>query len=461
MKRTGTSVVALLLLGGSMLVLAQGRPEVASARASESFSAGEDAATQSLRALYVPGGLTSDEAVNRSIRTSPDVERTRALVLEARGGALQAVSGLVPRLDLSAGYTRLSSVPRPEEFPLFLNVYETRATLSYSFTRSLAESLPSYRAAKKSRIAADQQIEAELNDVAFNARQAYYEFARAAAALGVASKTLEEAISQHDETKDLVRAGAAPQVDALRTKSQVSAAEVAVAEAEFGLAVAKRALQTLMHVETTPTLGEDLSLPMTGVPTKPEKVLEQSALSGRPDLRALRTLVRVTEHRLRAARGSAAPDLLLTGLAEYSNPNPRVFPAEDEFQGTWDASAIISWSPNDSVDGAGRAKQLRAELQRAVADVIALEDAIKVEVTEGYHGIFQAEAAWKSSRVGLDAALETYRVRREQLRAGVVNTTDLLQAEAELTRARLEVVDSAVGLRTAKATLLRAIGQRP
>ena len=86
-------------------------------------------------------------------------------------------------------------------------------------------------------IAADQQIEAELNDVAFNARQAYYEFARAAAALGVAKKTLEEATSQRTETAALVRAGAAPTVDALRTEAQVSAAEVAVAEAEFDLAV--------------------------------------------------------------------------------------------------------------------------------------------------------------------------------------------------------------------------------
>lgn len=422
---------------------------------------GNDPASEGLRSLYVPGGLTSEEAVTRTLATSPDLERTRALVLEAKGAALRAMGGLIPRLDLSASYTRLSRVFRPEQFPLFLDNLATDATLGYSLTGSLAESLPSYRAAKNDKVASRYQIEAETNDVAFSAREAYYEFARAKAALGVALKTLEEATSQNQETNALVEAGAAPRVDAMRTQAQVSAAQVSVSQAELSLAVARRTLQTLMHVETMPTLGEDLSLPVVGVPTQTQKALERRALAERPDLKAVRTVVKATEHQLRAARGGAAPEVLMTGTAEYVNPNPRVFPSEARFQATWDARALVTWSPSDTVVAAGQAKQRKAELRRAVADIIALEDAIKVEVAEGYHGLFQAEAAWQSARVGLQAAVETYRIRRAQLREGVVNTTDLLQAEAELTRARLDVVDSAIGLRTAKATLLRAIGVRP
>lgn len=421
----------------------------------------DDPASEGLRSLYVPGGLTSDQAVVRTLATSPDLERTRALVLEARGAALQAMAGLVPRLDLSGSYTRLSNVARPPQFPLFLDVFSTDATLGYSLTGSLAESLPSYRAAKKDKVAARYQIEAERNEIAFSAQEAYYEFARAEAALGVALKTLEEATSQDQETRALVEAGAAPRVEALRTQAQVSAAQVSLSEARLALAVAERTIQTLMHVDTPPTLGEDLSRPVLGVPTQTQEALERRALAERPDLKALKTAVKATKHQIRAARGGAAPELLLTATGEYVNPNGRVFPNEARFQATWDAGALITWSPNDALSSAGVAKLRKAELQRAVADIIALEDAIKVEVAEGYHGLFQAEAAWQSARIGLQSALETYQIRREQLRAGVVNTTDLLQAEAELTRARVEVVESAIGLRTAKATLLRAIGARP
>jgi outer membrane protein TolC len=421
----------------------------------------EDAASRGLRALYVPGGLTAEEAVHQSIETSPSLERTQALALEAKGGALQAMSGLVPRMDLSGNYTRLSSVERPPQFPLFVDQYTSDATLGYSFTGALAESLPSYRAAKKSKAAAKHQIQAERNNVAFEARQAYYEFARAEAALGVAQVTLEQGISQRKETEALVKAGAAPRVDALRTEAQVEAAKVAVARAELGVQVARRALQTLMHVEEPPTLGEDLSQPVGGVPREGEAALRERALSERPDLQALRTYVAVKEHQVRASRGGTLPDVGVAGRAEYSKPNFRVFPQVNQFQSTWDVTAFVAWSPNDTVAGHGRTKQAQADLQRAHADVTTLEDAIKVEVTQGYQGLLAADAAWEAACVGLEAARETYRVRREQLRAGVVNITDLLQAETELTRARVDVVDSAVGLRLAKATLLRAIGVQP
>ena len=67
----------------------------------------------------------------------------------------------------------------------------------------------------------------------------------------------------------------------------------------------------------------------------------------------------------------------------------------------------------------------------------------------------------ESARLGLSAAREGYRVTREQLQAGIVNTTTLLQAQSELIRAQVDVVESAIGIRVAKAQLLRAIGEMP
>ena len=64
-------------------------------------------------------------------------------------------------------------------------------------------------------------------------------------------------------------------------------------------------------------------------------------------------------------------------------------------------------------------------------------------------------------RLGLEAAREGYRVTREQLQAGIVNTTTLLQAQTELIRAQVDVVESAIGIRVAKAQLQRAIGEMP
>ena len=430
----------------------------------------DDAAALALRSLYVPGGLTSSQAVAQVVATSPDLDRTKTLLLDAKGGAMQAMSALVPRLDLLGRYSRLSPVNNPSydipglgtlSFPSLTQQLASDATLVYSFTDSLAEALPAYRAAKKNEVAAGHQIEAERNNVAFAARQAYYEFARAEAGLGVANFALEAAESQRKETESLVQAGSAARVDLLRVEAQQEAARVAVERAKLGLQVTTRALQALMHTEELPTLGEDLSGPVADMPAQTEEALKERAFRDRPDLLALRTYIVASKHQLRSAIGGRMPDLLIRGSAQYSNPNLRVIPQQDGFEATWEAGAVIRWSPNETVRAQGRAKQLQAELERAHADVISLQDLIRVEVAEGYHGMLAARSAMASARLGLNAAREGYRVTREQLQAGVVNTTTLLQAQAELIRAQVDVVDSAIGLRVASAQLRRAIGEMP
>ena len=493
-------VVAILHGVGLTLAQAQG-PPLAKPRSpvqgpsqqAEQVDGSDDAAARALRTLYVPGGLTSDQAVKQVIDTSPDLRRTKALLKEAKGAALQAISGLVPRLELLARYSKLSPVetaglttggdtgtiddligmlqdPAAQalwtgltsfQFPALTDQYASDATLVYSFTRSLAEAMPAYRAAKKSKVAARHAIEAELNDVAFAGREAYYEYARAEAGLAVANFALEAAVSQRKETEALVGAGSAARVDLMRVRAQEEAARVAVEQAKLGVQVATRVLQTLMHTQELPSLGEDLSEPVTGLPTETEENLKERAYTNRPDLLALRKYIEVTRHQLKSAKGGGAPDVLARGSVQYSNPNLRVVPQQQRFEATWEVSAVIRWTPNDTVAASGRARQLQADLERAYADVTLLEDAIRVEVAEGYHGMLAAQAAIESASLGLAAAREGYRVTREQLQAGIVNTTTLLQAQAELIRAQVDVVDSAIGVRIAKAQLLRAIGEMP
>jgi len=468
-------VVSVLLCLASTQVHAQAPPEVESetpgqAQPSAPVQREDDAAAKALRSLYVPDGLTSDQAVKQVVLTSPDMKRTRALLRDAKGGALQAMSGLIPRLELLGRYSRLSPVDNPTfdiptlgplSFPSLTQQFASDATLVYSFTRSLAEALPAYRAATKSKVAAQYQIKAELNDVAFDGRQAYYEYARAEAGLGVANFALEAAVSQRKETEALVGAGSAARVDLMRVQAQEEAARVAVEQAKLGVQVSARALQALMHTEELPSLGEDLSEPVTGIPTETEKTLKERAFGNRPDLLALRKYIEVTRHQLKSAKGGGAPDVLARGSVQYSNPNLRVVPQQKRFESTWEVGAVIRWSPNDTVTASGRARQLEADLERAYADVDLLEIAIRVEVAEGYHGMLAAQSAIESARLGLTAAREGYRVTREQLQAGIVNTTTLLQAQSELIRAQVDVVESAIGLRIAKAQLRRAIGEMP
>jgi outer membrane protein TolC len=65
--------------------------------------------------------------------------------------------------------------------------------------------------------------------------------------------------------------------------------------------------------------------------------------------------------------------------------------------------------------------------------------------------------ALDAARAGIAAAEESYRVRREQFRAGAAIAVDVIDSEAQLRQARLDLVNTLIDLRVAKARLDRAL----
>ena len=60
---------------------------------------------------------------------------------------------------------------------------------------------------------------------------------------------------------------------------------------------------------------------------------------------------------------------------------------------------------------------------------------------------------------GSAAAEEAYRARAEQYRLGRASSVELTDAEADLSRSRLEVINARVGIRIARVKLDHALGR--
>jgi outer membrane protein TolC len=71
-----------------------------------------------------------------------------------------------------------------------------------------------------------------------------------------------------------------------------------------------------------------------------------------------------------------------------------------------------------------------------------------------------SSAAIESARRQLVSAEESYRVRRERFLVGNAVSSDLTDAELDLLRARLALVNANVDLRESLARLRRAVGER-
>src|SRR5262249_13519494 len=92
--------------------------------------------------------------------------------------------------------------------------------------------------------------------------------------------------------------------------------------------------------------------------------------------------------------------------------------------------------------------------QRALA-----QDGIRVEVMQARQAVEEARVATATTRRGLEAAQESYRVRRVLFQNGRATSVELTAAETEPTRAPPEEPGASIALRIAAARLSHAVGR--
>ena len=119
----------------------------------------------------------------------------------------------------------------------------------------------------------------------------------------------------------------------------------------------------------------------------------------------------------------------------------------------------LSYSPNDIALAGASSRNLTARAASVTAQKQALEDGIRVEVTQARNALREAQAAVESTTQGLAASEESYRVRRSLFRNGRATAVELTDAETDLTRSRLEAINARVDVQIALVRLEHAVGR--
>ncbi|MBN1652184.1 MAG: TolC family protein [Deltaproteobacteria bacterium] len=422
--------------------------------------------------------MTADQSARLAVARSPAAASAQAALNKSREGAAKAWLAVYPRLELSARYTRLSEVEQgsllrgatadliPEEmregmrFPQFLNQYVFRASVTYPLSDLFFTILPAYRASEGFSEAQAFSVKAEQHKIALQAREAFYNYALARASLAVARAALAQAEAHRSDVAALVAAGTVASVELMRMDAQVAAARVLVARSQGGLAIAKTGLGVLIgqRLKGDIAIAEPLYSPLPPLTKSPEEMLKQASQQ-RPEILALHKIIEAHSESIDASSATRYPHLALSAGVDYANPNQRVFPQEEKFKPSWDISAVLTWSPNDLFEGGHRVAESEADLTKTQSDLASLEEALVIELTQACEQYDSARAAMEAAQTGIESAEESYRVRREQFRAGAAVATEVIDAESELRDARMQLIGAAIDMRIAKAHLDRALGR--
>jgi outer membrane protein len=417
-----------------------------------------------------PGGLTSDAAARRALQTSPE-DRSRAADVEsAEADVAKANIGYYPRLALSARYTRLSAVAQPVlavvggqpiSFPVVLDNYALQANVTVPLSDYLLRIRQSHDAALSAQEAAEMSREATRRTVAAQAKLHYYSWARLHMQEAVTLQSVEQAKRHLELTQAGKDAGRTPEVDVMRAESAVASAELLHERSINAAVIAEERLRTLLHESSSGPylIGEDILSPLPAEPAGDPDALFSEALRKRPEMRAFERSDSSLKEQRSATRSAGLPRFDAFGNGYVANPSQRIFPQREEWKATWDVGVQLTWSPNDTGTTDAAMRSVDAKRRKLDADRAAVKDALRDEIRAALVATKEAIVAAETAKRGLSAAEESYRVRRELSELGRATDVELIDAETDVLRARLEMIQALVDARVAHVQLSHAVGR--
>jgi outer membrane protein TolC len=414
------------------------------------------------------GFSLSEQEVERRVRSaSPAVRAQRAAVATADAERDRASRAVVPDLQLSARYTRLSSVPEEFRrlslslpgvpmmdavvFPQLLDQFVARAQVTFAVSDLFTRALPALHAAGQRAEAVRYEAQANEARAVLDAQAAYLAWLRARAAVSIARATRESFERQREDVVRRVTAGQIPLSQQLPldvTLTSLRRQEIAL---EAGLRGAESALRAQLALGNEPLVATDES----------EEPVPLSATDARtrPELLALDANARALSSQSRAAAGSIAPSLSVTGGLDIAAPNPRAFAQSTIVPlATWDLSVQLSWSLAQVLDGEASLRVVSAQRRALEAQRDALARAIDAEIVATRADFEGSLRRLDEARRGLVAAEALATQRRGAFSAGAATATELTLAEADLLRQRLELADARLEARASRARLRFALG---
>lgn len=464
--RPGSRLLGVLFL--TALPLVAGEPPVPSgtdavpqpsAPASSSSPAPGDVSPEGDRPAAPGGPLALDAALRIALAENPLLRAAAEGVNAANESIGVAKAAYFPEVTAESRYRRFDShVFLPAGVPTEASTLG--ATDDWSASLKVGYSLydggvrrAESEAAKAGLAAAREDVSRMRQDVVLGVHRTYYRVLSAEAERSAAAARVQRARDHVRLAQALKDAGAVPLADVLRARVELADAELGVVRAEGEVRTSYGDLNTAMGLPASLAVsvdGRSVPIPEAG-DDDPEAALAR-ALRHRPEIAAARERIAASGKKTSAIAGSYAPHLRAEGAAGVRDSR---FLPEDE---DWSVGVALRVPVFAGFSKKHRMERARSETRVLEAEARALSDRIGQEVWAAVSGLRTAAEAVRRAAELRSEAEQSLAFARARYEAGAGTMNDLLDAEANLTRAEAAQVASVLGHRVAAAVLLRAQG---
>ncbi len=425
------------------------------------------------------------QAVDLALRQNPDLQAVQSQIAQAKAGVAQADGARLPKITATAGATRTNDplnvfgiklAQRQATFndfgagqfnpavPGALNIAPDN--LNYpgavnNFNTRLEAQIPLYtggklhgymQQARAMLMAAQLGDQAARQQITAQTLQAYDGVYTARAFEGVAAKALEAAHSQVRTVENLYKQGVVIKSDLLSAEVHLEDVRLQKQQAADMEARAMDGLHVVLGAPLTEAieLGPEVKVSMPA--GTPDGWIGQ-ALDHNPQIRALRQQIEAARGKVEVARADLYPQVGALARFDTNDPTPG-FSAH-----SYTVGAQLTWTLFDGGVARQGVDQAVAARMRMQAKLRAAENQLGMQIQDSYRKALDADRQLATRKLAVQQTEEAARIVTKRYANGVGTLLELQGAQAQLDKARADLLLARNQINLDRAALRLALGQ--
>ena len=407
--------------------------------------------------------ISLEEAIDLGIKNSKNLKIDEAKIEENSAQLVEAKNRQLPDFKLGASYLHLFS-PNVDlkvnpgysaagaENIKVNNVMYGSANLTYPiFTGGRIKY--GVKSAEYLIEASKLSTENDKNAIAYNISQAYNNLFKASQTIKVLEENLTASQKRDETFLKLENNGLLARNDRLKAQLQTSNIELQLLDANNNYNIANINMDLLLGLPETTVIKIDENYINDLSENQSVSYYLNQAIQNRKDLQALDYQMKAANIGTKAAKAESLPSVAITG-GYFAADVPGLVTITNAINVGVGVQYNLDnlWKKNSSLLKAqAREKQLAANNE-------LLNDQIKLEINRDFQNSNLAKKKIEVYERALEQATENYRITKNKFDNGLANITDLLDADAALVSAKVNVINAKADASLAYKKLLQSSG---
>lgn len=314
-----------------------------------------------------------------------------------------------------------------------------------------------YKIAKSNERIAMLKSEADHDETIYKADEAYWRVVTVGKKKELADQYHKLLCQLESDVKEAVAEGLATQSDLLKVTTKRGEADVKKLQAENGLTLSNMALAQVcgLPLSTRFKLDEH-ELEETSLPSDAPNT--EAAVSNRSEMQLMQEAEKIAKSTAMIAAAGLQPNIVAQANYLYSNPNMENGIKSDWKGKGWFSAGVVVNVPIVHADDILRYKAAKHAAKAVALKTEETRELLTLQTTQANQKMMEAQQKIALARLTENNAAEVLRMAQESYEAGMITSSELMQAQTAWLAAATDLIDAQAEAKTTETQLRKYFG---